>query len=882
MQRAMIRLLLVAAVALAILASRAFAQKTISITTTTPAGRDVVTVYSADRKIRVVIEEADDAAATSLGDDDNDDAANLNATVVTGEGANEETLWRTKIRGDLFEFGEDEEVIVSAKGDYFVLPPNFWHSDRVRIFTAGGMKKVDLREDKEEIGSRHWISGLEKIAGEDVLRIWHAQRDQWLAFTMPDAKFFNTSGELRQKWNAEARRKVLDLFAQKAKWELRERLEETAGPLAKLAALVTQDVSGATLNDAHYAFLLARKEPRDRKLLEAMLRKNRSQGQPRPQFWCGVGATWRDYFHFSSGDAERERADALLAAWDGKSTNKDPTFSLATPYQLAWVGGTVKLAAPILANSGTVHLHLIPEGKQSGRWTNEFASEHLVCELPAASSEQSDLVDEISYSFTAVTPGKYFVKAVWDKRGPRSDVLAAGPGDYESKLVGPVVFKAGYVVTNLVVACTNRAKGGDAYYSADAMAVGRWKVGELSPGMFSNSGASLASIAIPPRVELFSRRAAQWIIGTNQAAMQTDPKLLRVALAYTEVWAQRMPLWESRSESLPTLKFYFDERVDPAIADETELLIQDEHGCEFKTVENYKAWLGRAGVDFPRYPKASKTFRLIGRKDGTIAWDLTLTNLVTTNVVYAKGEQLPVSKDLGPVILRISGLRIGEFLDGVDAQFFTKGGERANGWMLVDETLVDDAGVDVIQHGICREETSAVLRASAVRDAENAPDTFGLLIPKSAAGEFVPMDVSTSLSGVKLTILGVVGGGSVRFELPDVRVEGTSSMSGGDFEVELRGNKVRVKTKEARLVVRAHAREDGAVIYLRGAEGSLGNGLGDDFHLDERTRLAFIPLDKHASNAEAEVTFAADKKIPVEFTIEPPTELKATDRARGR
>jgi hypothetical protein len=151
-----------------------------------------------------------------------------------------------------------------------------------------------------------------------------------------------------------------------------------------------------------------------------------------------------------------------------------------------------------------------------------------------------------------------------------------------------------------------------------------------------------------------------------------------------------------------------------------------------------------------------------------------------------------------------------------------------------------------------------------------------------AAGGFVAMDVSTNLSGVKLTILGVAGGGKVHFEVPDFKADGSSSASGSDFEVEFRGKKVRVKTKDARLVVRTEAREDDYLIYMRGVEGSLGNGLGDDFYLSERTRLSFIPLDKYSSNDATKVTFAADKKIPVEFKIELPKQFKTADSTGGR
>jgi hypothetical protein len=467
--------------------------------------------------------------------------------------------------------------------------------------------------------------------------------------------------------------------------------------------------------------------------------------------------------------------------------------------------------------------------------------------------------------------------------------MNAGAGDYESKLIGPLAINAGDVITNFMIACTNRSKGGEAYYAADAAAVRKWKVtGELSPGMFptiSSIGLPFNPFPFPPnnQVELFSRRAEQWILKTNVAPTANMPKVVRVALGYRDVWPRHSYHLNSAPQggSVPALKFFFTKEPHEESFEGIETALIDEHGCEFRPYENHRAWFAQSAQTYPKYPQSAKTFRLLGRKfeDHTTVWDLTLTNRVATNVVFAKGEALPIAKDLGPVKVTISGMRIRDDELWVDSEFQSKSGDAASGWKLIECELTDESAVDVLSHGMCREQKAVKLRAIAVRNEESAGEKFSVVISNLAgAGKFLPLEIETNICGLKVSVLGVAGSGTTSCELPIPNDSGSSSMSGGDdLEVEIRGRRIKAKSKERLAIVAIDGRFDDVILYLRDVGNTDENSLGRDLEVGSRTRLFFIPVDSMEKNGRVELAFSADKKIAVEAMVELPSDFKMSD-----
>ncbi|HUS35282.1 MAG TPA: hypothetical protein VM680_08030 [Verrucomicrobiae bacterium] len=837
-----------------------------------------------------MIEDTEGASLTSIGlDDDDEKAPKLDAIMVTGDGEKERTLWRAKIPGSIYQFMDGDSLIVSPKGNFFVASPDHWNGEEIRIFSERGMKILEFPKTAEhELPMYDRLIEIDKIGSEDVVRIWESKADRWIAFKAASGEKVAVTAELTARWNEAMRRKILDLIARRAKEELRQRIEGAVPKIGRLTAMMVSDQPSQQVNDTHYTFLVARRQPEDRKIFEAMLNKQkRPEMQRHRGFFCGTGRTWRDSYRFSEGDYERERADAFLARWDKKST-EEKFFStyLEKPYQLARLEGGVKLAAPILTNAGKVHIHLIPVGKEGTRWTNDAGAAYLECELPSAMAEQSDLIDEIEYSFTAIRPGKYFLKAVWDKRAPTNDVTAPGPGDYQSKLIGPLQLKAGDMVTNLIVNCTNRVQGAEGYYAADEAAVRSWKVkGELSPASFATRVPfSPFRMTADAPVEVFSRRADQWIVKTNQAPARDATTLARVSLGTTEVWPNRNR--DREPNLVPALKFYFSETLGRRTFGQLNLKIVDEHGCEFES-QSQMGWYESSAASFPRYPRTSKTFRLIATDGSTekALWDLTLTNLVARNNMGSKGERLPVSKDFGPVNVTISRLRAEDYDLGLEYEV-AENGRPASGWRLIERELVDSAGANVVEGGLCVEETSVTLLAVAVRDINAAPAKWNVKVPKLPdKSEFLPLDLKTNLCGLDVEVLGVAGTETTKFELPIRLSDRSMSVSGGDYELSVTSNRAKVRSKERMLVLmvsRKREQSDDVMVYLRGVTDPDGEIAGPDVELDNRTKLLFVPLASIEKNGAIELAFSADKKIPVEFTIEPPKDFKATDRGGRR
>ncbi|HEY6226535.1 MAG TPA: hypothetical protein VI282_05365, partial [Verrucomicrobiae bacterium] len=413
----------------------------------------VCTIYSADRQIRLVLEHIADASTGGIVD------GALQATMVSATDAKETTLWTRRIRGNIYDFVRVDSVVLSDKGDWFVALPGSNDQVEFGVYSAADGKPLDVPIRHPWVS--RWIAGVERIDGAEVLRVWEPMRDEWLAFAMPEGKKIEVTSEMTHRWNDETRSKILDAFAQTRRKALATKLNQSAPALKRVTSMVAGTNSALRLNEAHFVFLLNRKNPDDRKLFEEMLRENGEDVSKNAfRFWGSGGGTWHDHYEFGSMIYEREQGDALLAGWDGKAnwTLRGP---LDDPYQLARVGGQVKTPAPILTRPGTVHIYLIPKGKEKSAWTNDPRAGYLECKLADASPLQPDLMDAISFSFSSVLPGKYFLKAVWDKRAPFTDSMRAGPGDYESILTGPIELKAGDVLTNVEIFCTKRAKEGE-------------------------------------------------------------------------------------------------------------------------------------------------------------------------------------------------------------------------------------------------------------------------------------------------------------------------------------------------------------------------------------------------------------------------------------
>jgi hypothetical protein len=866
MDRSVTRLLPLFAILIWVVSSHVFAAQ-VSTTKEDALGRDVLTIQTANRRFRLVIEEIDKTSGLPEFDDE-DEELTLTATMFSGEGESGKSIWRTQLSGNTSDYNDDE-LLVSEDGTFFITLPERWsYSDsKFSIYTANAVERVTLaRYDNNEVERGQWIKEYERIGSKDVLRFWDQQKDRWLAFTVPDGDKFEVTDQIAERWNEFTRRKILDAIYQRKQEQLRARLREMAPRLNRLTTLLARNAEAPAIDSLHYQFLLRRKNPADRKIFETML-ESEGRYEPIPLSCFSSPQIYQN--QFKKGSGERELADDILAEWDGKrpkgsSKNSDSHV----PYLLSRLSGRLQLPAPILNKAGYVRIHLIPEKKRNAKWTSDAAVEELVCSLNAPSPWQSDLSDAIQFSFRTVNPGKFYLKAVWDKRPPNDDLTSAGAGDYESDLIGPIALNAGGLVTNIVINCTNRAPGGEAYYATDAAAWKMWKVtGELSPASFSGSNQY---------ADYFSRPARDWFIATNQPAPANAPKIVRLALGTTISMLWNGSQVEERT--LDALKVYLlpDSAVIPQ---QGKIEIIDAHGCSFTTAQPYDwpaehGW--RQAAVFANYPREAKTFRLVawGNSDtNKIApvWDYTVTNLMRTNAVKPRGEQLPLTKDFGRVILTISALKIGEEDFRVERQFFLKDGSPAAGWKLLDQQLLDDHGSEVVGHGFCREDKGLVLRGAVARKAKMAPQAWNLKFTElPGPGKFLALDIKTNLAGVGLRLLGIAGTGRTVFRLPIAPSDRSPSASGEDFEVDLESNRATMKSKTRVAIVEGPADIDGAVVYVRRV-GRLDKQ--EEVQSDTNRRLFFLPLRSVESDGSVDLEFRADETIPLKLVIDPSTNV---------
>jgi hypothetical protein len=223
------------------------------------------------------------------------------------------------------------------------------------------------------------------------------------------------------------------------------------------------------------AFLSRWKRTEDRRLVEKMLQDRDFITNPvwveKPSFLTqlfrqiNINTEKRyqlDYLYASSG--YREFADRALAEWDGKVVGRNLRWR-AYPYHYL---GTVRLKVVLKGRpkkDGGLWVYLLPESVDRAEWDQKRPEHYLAEEFDGLGSEY-EIGRTIPCIFGGVTPGKYCIKAVWDKAKPfepfnrRSDDFCRPQnGDYESADSPVIEVKAGQTVDVGVIQCKQKVKG---------------------------------------------------------------------------------------------------------------------------------------------------------------------------------------------------------------------------------------------------------------------------------------------------------------------------------------------------------------------------------------------------------------------------------------
>jgi hypothetical protein len=617
---------------------------------------------------------------------------------INKEGAN--SFWKADIFGNSIRSLADESVLVANDGAFFILRQDFRNwilvkrvGNPIPIFPSTGFpSRGSIFQAPEEK-----FPELDELNGQPIVRLWDRNSDQWSAFDIANEKVITPTPELIARWNSATRQKILDLvFASKREATLRK-INRLSPKLTKLI----QSTNAPQLRESHLEFLALRREPADRIWFERMLLEN-DAGRPPPGWPLGVpwrGLRWGptsysgyrkpERFFFETGDYARSHIDHLLAIFDKKPINKSPGPFPEIPdtYYLGAILGSVHLPMPILDKRGFIRIVLSPEAPQdltSENLTTLYASPSL-----QISGDPLDLPDQIRFRFSVVLPGKYFIKAIWDKRSPRQNIPAS-PGSYESSWLGPITVVAATDVANLSINCTNRIAGGEPYYTADALATRLWE---------TSCNEALTNFSTRKGSPAFVSFASPWTIATNKHTLNPcdEPAvfcLFESPPAFNTNAFRTPPqlIIRTRAQSSPQANRLTAERV----------LILDEHGCEFKPIETRAREQSHEFV-FSAFPRCAATWRLRGYFGDETIFDYTITNHIRTAPISLPSQNIPF--DLTLENLRVKVTQVGGYTsNGYVGLTFWEDGQSSTAWWAPEIILTDLHGNFISPEEACREE----------------------------------------------------------------------------------------------------------------------------------------------------------------------------------
>ena len=362
---------------------------------------------------------------------------NANATRLSVRRASDKTeIWSAK----LFNPDSPVNVVIADDGEH-VLAMDDWHrvgyGDHVLAFydRHGLIKKYSLEQifgvsDPKEmwalkiptsVSSRWWRSqSIDFLDGQQWV-IWLGWCEQWMAWDMTTGEPIEATPAIAEKWNTIANARAMEMIKSR----------DTA--------------------DTAMRFLAKSRTPEVRKLIEAQLADDRfgggptttSQGNEPARLVSLNGESWL-----------RRTADEMLAKWDGRERKSDKYLYLGN------VSGTLRLPQDAPNDCG-MYVYLVPhEGK-----VDQWAAAKPVQRVRGRFYPFHKVVigQSVPFNINGVTPGKYWIKAVFDVAKPlheeQNDVYAGEAGDFESSPRKVIDVRIGEVTDAGEVNCTTRIGG---------------------------------------------------------------------------------------------------------------------------------------------------------------------------------------------------------------------------------------------------------------------------------------------------------------------------------------------------------------------------------------------------------------------------------------
>ena len=317
------------------------------------------------------------------------------------------------------------------------------------------------------------------VDDENSYALWFGQTDQWLLTSLKDGKeSLVQDATMLARLNSLARAKAEELILEHQPPPLRKMLSA----IKDLATFVSSGqrpfyhsyLPGDTA--AAYLFLTTRRDNAARQYIDGLLNyPSPGTGHGHPMLDEGLRIDCLVTF------SERLIGDFLLSRWSGE-TNREAlpreTYLLLPQDSFRHLGTIkvdFKLPMPLPStNAGILWTYAIPARLSSDKWPksdevlafNTHLSQLGHMRLPRSNS----FGPEGTMIIRGLTPGDYRIKLIWERNPPvrtwHTNSYTAISGDYESVETKPITVKAGEIVENIPLACTNRL-GSPTVYEAD-------------------------------------------------------------------------------------------------------------------------------------------------------------------------------------------------------------------------------------------------------------------------------------------------------------------------------------------------------------------------------------------------------------------------------
>jgi hypothetical protein len=376
-------------------------------------------------------------------------------------------LWRTELNNDVspvevcvandgervvtmdnyfgIGYGDDVVAIYGQKGllakysleQFAPLPPKQKSDDDISLsFDRGYEEKFS-----HSTASRHWreysIHFFHHEGDQPLFCLWLDWDSRWVVWQLQDGRLRNVTANLAKQLNV-------------------------AGRAQALKAAKDYDFAAASLS-----FLGRLRIKADRPLIEKWLHDTEfSPGT----IQSSSSESPLEVFIFTSRSDRRAEADRILARWEGNNSQEGDRGFSDTYQSLGTLKGTITFPKPPAKGEGSLRIYLINENVPLAKWDSVRPEHYLIANLGSSfpyifengQFRDGKLSTNANFIIYGITPGKYRLKAVWDKAAPfaKEDepVYKPNVGDYESTTSKLITIRKRVTAEGVNVECTHLIK----------------------------------------------------------------------------------------------------------------------------------------------------------------------------------------------------------------------------------------------------------------------------------------------------------------------------------------------------------------------------------------------------------------------------------------